>query len=172
MGRSKEKEITAENIHEWLGDNYIWLTEWMTNVVTIRESEAKTTSAIFQTFVAPIMSDPPNGMIAANNDLKALLIMATVFGVPVAPVKARENAPLSSAQVGDYKTPACFAGFRYQTGRLPIEGDIALFTATKWFELSFKQRPIMVIGGATPRGHSMLETVCTVEFFPKEVVQS
>ncbi len=168
------KDQTASDaIQQWMADNYIMLTEWLTNVVTIKESEAKQTPSIFQTFVAPIRSQPPMGLLTAGNDLKHMLLLSSVFGIAIPPEPARESIPISSAQMGDYKRPGCMSGFKQQVGRLPMEGDVVIFSAVKWFEVSFQRTPLLLHGGGKERvGHSTLETVCTIDCIPKEVGQT
>ena len=66
-------------VHQWLLDNYYWLTEWLTNIVTISEVEAIQTKSPFQTFEVPLRINPPHGILLAGNELKAMLIMQAVF---------------------------------------------------------------------------------------------
>ena len=169
----KNSQEVFDDIEQWMADNYLMLTEWLTNVVTIKEVEAKQTPSIFQTFVVPIRSQPPLGLLSAGNDLKHMLLLSTVFGIATPPEPARESVPLSSAQMGDYNRPGCMSGFKQQVGRLPMEGDVVIYSAVKWFEVSFQRTPLMIIGGGKDRvGHSTLETVCTIDCIPKEVGQT
>ena len=168
----KDSQQVYDDIQQWMADNYIMLTEWLTNVITIKEVEAKQTPSIFQTFVVPILNQPPIGLLDAGNELKHILLLASVFGMAVPPEPVRECAAISSAQVGDYTRPGHMSGFKQQVGRLPMEGDVVLFTATKWFEVSFQRSPLLLAGGGKDRvGHSTLESVCTVDCIPKEVGQ-
>ncbi len=150
-----------DGVQQWLLDNYIMLTEWVTNIVMIRESDAKQTPAIFQDFEIPVRAQPPHGFIQAGNDMKALLIMQAVFGVGF------------KGQTGDgVALPDRFPGFKQVVGRLPMQDDVVLFTATKWFELDFTASAILGMEGMPSRGHSVLRTRCTIDTIPKEVGQA
>jgi hypothetical protein len=142
-------------VDAWLTDNYIMLTEWLTNVVMIKEAEAKQTPSIFQTFITPIEMQPPHGLLHAGNIMKQALLLHAVFGVGVAPIPPPNQMP------------GMFPGFKQQIGRLPMEGDVVLFTATKWFQLGFQQG---ILHGS--QGHSMIETVCTIDCLPKDAAIS
>ncbi len=150
-----------DEVRQWLLDNYIILTEWVTNIVMIRESGAKQTPAIFQDFEVPIMAQPPFGFIQAGNDMKSMLIMQAVFGVGF------------EGQTGDgVALPNRFPSFKQVVGRLPMQDDVVLFTATRWFELTFNTSNIISLAGTPQRGHSVLRCRCTIDAIPKEVGQA
>ena len=170
---TKEDKKEADAIDQWMADNYVMLTEWLSNVVTIRESDARQTPSLFQTFTVPIRSEPPYGLIQAGNEMKHILLLHSIFGKAVLPESGVVSDALNKPTLGDPPQSACFSGFKQQVGRLPIEGDIVLYTAVKWFELSFKQNPLLLAGdGVSKQSHSILETICTIDCLPKDVGQT
>ena len=78
---TSDKDLTEERAREaaaqiefWLNENQVWLTDWLTNVVTIHPVEAKMFPAIFGTIVSPVPISPPEELIVAGNAMKFALI--------------------------------------------------------------------------------------------------
>ena len=143
------KEITIEELNKWMGDNYLWLTEWLTNVVVVDNLAKDQSVATFQTFQAAITHPLPFGIIDTGNLIKGWMINQATIG-------------LMSLN------PPQFPGFFQKTGRLPEKGDTVVFTALKWFKLEYVTGSNLILaeGSSVPK-IPVLTTVCAIDYLVK-----
>ncbi len=143
------KEITLEELGIWVEKNYLWLTEWLTNVVTVDNLAKDQSVATFQTFQAPLSHPPPFGIINTGNMIKGQIINQCTIG-------------LMSLN------PPQFPGFLQKVGRLPEEGDTVVFTALKWFKLEYITGSNLILAeNSTIPKIPVLTTICAIDYLVK-----
>lgn len=140
------KTMDMEKLNIWIEENISWLTEWLTNVVTMGQEGMDKSTATFQTFQINLTNPPPLGIIEAGNAIKVLMMHQCITG------KRSINPPQ-------------FQGFYQTTGRLPKEGDLVLFTAIKWFKLEYKTEGSIILAenSGVPK-IPVLITTCAVNY--------
>lgn len=161
-----KKKFNADEWLPWLNNNKSWLSEWLANVVVIKEVDAEKSDAVFQTFRTYLPGDTLGGVLTANNEMNYLLIQASVLGI--------HSEGIMHPSGKGWTNPPMFSGFLQRNGRMPMDGDVAVYTATKWhkFEL-WQPSPIMVVGDSITGGFKpVLTTVCSVDFVTGKVAKS
>jgi len=148
-----EKKITKEQaakasaeLQFWLGDNYTWLNNWLTNVVMIDHEDMNNFPSTFGVITVPVKIQPPEGIVIAGNAMKGALINQAVFGHERKPVMIQGAVP---------EFPK-FGGFIEKFKRKPTEKDSMLFTAVEWF-----------YAVQTTHLGLCLRTICAVDFMPE-----
>ena len=138
--------IDKINMSEWLDNNFLWLTEWLTYVVVIDNLEKDKSTATFQTFRVPIVKELPWGAIDAGNIIKGQLINQSTIGL------MSLNPPM-------------FPGFLQKAGRMPEKGDMVLYTALKWFKLEYiLESNLILAANSTIPKTPVLTTVCAIDY--------
>ncbi|KKN73961.1 hypothetical protein LCGC14_0395260 [marine sediment metagenome] len=140
------KTIDMNKMHTWVEKNVSWLTEWLTNVVTMEKAGMDKSTVTFQTFQIQLTNPPPLGIIQAGNAIKVLLIQQCITG------RRAINPPQ-------------FQGFYQAVGRLPKNGDSILFTAIEWFKLNYiAGSNIMLAENSSIPKVAILRTTCAVNY--------
>ena len=143
----EQADKASAELQFWLGDNYTWLNDWLTNIVMINHIDAANFPSTFGVFTVPVKLAPPEGLVVAGNAMKAALINQAVFGHEKKQVIVQGAVPEITK----------FGGFIEAIGRKPVEADRVLFTAVEWF-----------FAVQTTQLGLCLRTICTLDFMVEE----